>query len=199
MTSLRSPHSNASNALIANIPPPVHPKFNKSFCEMIKDVAVISRVDWLLFRYRIKDEVEVSEIISEAYLRAIKSLAAGTNITNLHGWFRATAHNIVREKFRARETGGKLTEKLIREYDGKSLEKNLVSCTINDPRFDQLWSRLERLNPIERKILIWQSQGMSLGQITAQLIQDGDCPDSEPTANITKRASRARKKLREGD
>jgi DNA-directed RNA polymerase specialized sigma24 family protein len=129
----------------------------------------------------------------------MKVVEAGGEMSNLDVWFRSTAHNIVREKFRAQNRQKDLSQKLIQEYDAISSDENIISPTANEFQLNELWSRLEQLDPVDRKIVTLQAQGMSLENITTQLIQDGDCPNTPKIiTNITQRASRARKQLREG-
>jgi DNA-directed RNA polymerase specialized sigma24 family protein len=193
------------------MPPPPHgpnppPKplriqqFDESFCEVIKLDAVKSRINWLLRKYRIANEIEVNDIICEAYSRATKTLQADQDIFNVQGWLRTTSHNIIREKFRAKEKQKKLTETLIPECEGGMFfDKNYISSNIYEhPQISQLWDRIKLLPPLECKIITLQAQGHSMKQIATQLIQDGDYQNHPNiVANITQRASRARRQLRE--
>jgi DNA-directed RNA polymerase specialized sigma24 family protein len=177
---------------------PMRKKFDESFCEMVQSAQVQNRISWLLAKYRIQKDTEVSDIIGEAYARAIKTIAADKEITNLAGWLRVTTQHIVQEKFRAQQRGKNLTQKLIQQYDDANpIKQNVLSCTLDQPQIDELWSRLEQLQPLDRKILILQAQGQSLEQIAMQLVAEGDCkPSKNLVQNLTQRASRARKKLR---
>jgi DNA-directed RNA polymerase specialized sigma24 family protein len=175
-------------------------QLDDQYCEMIEIAAVQKRIGWLLSKYRIQDEVEVSDIICEAYSRAVNSLRSGREISNLHGWFRSTSHNIIREKFREGAQERKLINLLIQEYNPMPFNSCSDSFAIGNLQIDELWDRLNGLEPLlDRKILILRSQGWSMRQIADQLIQDGDCQNSPSiVSNITQRASRARRQLREG-
>jgi DNA-directed RNA polymerase specialized sigma24 family protein len=194
----RSPRLHVSDSHVSNTYARMHEQFNMRFCEIIKSTTATNRIDWLLAKYRIQDEVEVGDIICESYSRGIENLQAEKSIINIHGWFRSTSHNIIREKFRAKGRNKKLTDRLSQEHECIYLDRNSVSCAAEYSQINELWDRLKQLKPLERKILTLQAQGRSMKQIAIQLVQDGDCPDRPNViSNITKRASRARKQLRE--
>jgi DNA-directed RNA polymerase specialized sigma24 family protein len=192
-----NPHSPANAHRVRTTQSPFRKKFDESFCEMVQSAQVKNRISWLLAKYRIQEETEVSDIIGEAYARAIKTIAADKEIINLGGWLRVTTQNIVREKFRAQRREQNITQKLIQQYDANTIEQNVLSCTLEQPQVAELWSRLEQLQPLDRKILILQAQGQRMEQIAMQLVAEGDCKDGKNLVqNLTQRASRARKKLR---
>jgi RNA polymerase sigma factor (sigma-70 family) len=177
---------------------------DESFCEMLKSDAVINRIGWLLFKYRVQDEMEVGDVTCEVYSRAIKSLDAGKEIANLNGWFRTTSHNIVREQFRAKARQKNIQDRLRQEHDPLFSDKTVSSRTDDQTPLNELLSRLEMLRPRDRKILMLQAQGMSMQQILKQLTQDGDLKvknedlkeNQKTIAKITQWACRARRKLR---
>jgi RNA polymerase sigma factor (sigma-70 family) len=168
-------------------------EFDAAFCELIKLPAVRNRIAWLLAKHRIKHQWEVNDITSEVYIRAIKSIQAGKPILNLYSWFRSTAQNVVSERWRTNNRRAKIEDRLKIEW----VEADIISDT-SDDRVDRLVSRLEQLNPTDRTILLLQAQGMSLARIADQLVQAGDFqPLPNLVGTITKRASRARRTLRE--
>jgi DNA-directed RNA polymerase specialized sigma24 family protein len=197
--SSRNPHPNATDLPINKIPPQMRSQFDESFCTVIKLDSVAKRINWLRSKYRVQDEIEIGDVICEAYSRGIKSLETGREIANVGGWFRSTSHNIIREKFREIDRRVHLNDRLIHEHNSILLEENIISCTSEHTQLEELWTRLSKLKVIDRKILILQAQGQSMRQIATQLIADGDYQDCENiVGNITQRASRARKQLREG-
>jgi hypothetical protein len=55
----------------SKIPTIMRKELDESFCEMLKSVAVVRRIGWLLFKYRVqKADMEVDDVICEAYLRS---------------------------------------------------------------------------------------------------------------------------------
>jgi DNA-directed RNA polymerase specialized sigma24 family protein len=191
--------ANASDFPISQIPRQMRTNFDESFCMTIKLDSVAKRINWLRSKYQVQDEIEIGDVICEAYSRGIKSLEAGREISNVGGWFRSTSHNIIREKFRAKGRRAELNNRLLHEHNSILLEANVISCTSEHTQVDELWNRLARLKVLDCKILILQAQGRSMRQIATQLIENGDyqdCPNI--VGNITQRASRARRQLREG-
>jgi DNA-directed RNA polymerase specialized sigma24 family protein len=175
-------------------------EFDRAFLELIKSPSINKRVDWLISQYQLRDYCAITEIFCDVYIRAIKSLKAGKEIKTPNSWIRATAHNVVRERFRSHRRQGKLENKVMLEVKVKH-ELNEVRGSCDDKDFsqiDELLSSMEQLNSIDRKILLLQAEGMSLENIASQLVQDGDLPHQKNlVANITQKASRARRKLRE--
>jgi RNA polymerase sigma factor (sigma-70 family) len=169
---------------VGDLPNPVRQLFDASFFKMLESGTVISRIGWLLYKYKIQADMEIDDVICEGYLRAIKSIESGKEITNLNGWFRSTTHNIVREQFRVKQRHKKITDSLIQEHDPIFSGKTILSYTPDHVKLNELWSRLEQLKPLERKILILQAQGRSMQQIAEQLIRDEDLSDSPNSSSM---------------
>jgi DNA-directed RNA polymerase specialized sigma24 family protein len=63
--------------------------------------SVLSAIKRSLRQFRLSSRIEAYEILHEAYLRGKSLIRSGQTIRNPHAWLKATAFNIVREKYRS--------------------------------------------------------------------------------------------------
>ena len=158
--------------------------------------STIAEVGHHLWRFGLFSYIEPVEILTEAYLRALKAIDQGIQIQNYRGWIRGTAFNIVRERFR--QAGNEFsTDPQAGCFDRLS-EPEHDRDVQHDRNFAILREAFEKLRATEpdvAELVDWRIIGnLSWADIDQRLRErDGESPSVEA---LRQRATRAKRKLR---
>lgn len=158
--------------------------------------STIAKVGHHLWQFGLFSYIEPAEILTEAYLRALKAIDQGIQIQNYRGWIRGTAFNIVRERFR--QAGNEFsTDPQAGCFD--RLSEPEPDCDVqHDRNFAILREAFEKLRATEpdvAELVDWRIIGnLSWADIDQRLRErDGESPSVEA---LRQRATRAKRKLR---
>jgi len=140
--------------------------------------------------------IEPAEILTEAYLRALKAIDQGMQIQNYKGWIKGTAFNIVRERFRQG------LKELPTDPQADCLDRVSEPEPDCDDQRDrnftilrEAFEKLRATEPDVAELVDWRIIGnLSWADIDQRLRErDGESPSVEA---LRQRATRAKRKLR---
>jgi hypothetical protein len=167
---------------------------------------ILRTIERRLKQYQLRDRVSPYEVFSEACDRAIKKCEKGEEIPNIPAWFSTTCFYIVSEKSREfRRTDSLIYTSLETDSETDNAIENLIDsrlCHSTRSTPLDILAMLElyqQLSQLDQKILCLQATGLSWEEVADRLLQSGEQEgDRKQVAqSIAKRASRARKWLRE--
>lgn len=141
-------------------------------------------------------DIDAWDVLSEAYIRAVKFISNGGTIWNLISWFKSASVIIIHEhrrKFYRFDTISTLRIDLVSTWEFTAtievLDIDILGIV------DRLYFSLKYLSQMERDLLFWRVENeFSWKQIREILIQRGDCPPSLEA--LRQKKQRALKKLK---
>jgi DNA-directed RNA polymerase specialized sigma24 family protein len=135
-------------------------EFNADFLRLSRLPDVRSRTKGFINRYSkwLGNQIEVDDVLSEVYIRGLKTIKSGKPIHDLPAWVRTTSLNVVRELYRKAEKQHKLEKKVKQEsplgMDGSfEFSEFNESCDCDNLMIKEYLVRLQSLSPTEQKIL----------------------------------------------
>lgn len=158
--------------------------------------STIAKVGHHLWQFGLFSYIEPAEILTEAYLRALRAIDQGTQIQNYRGWIRGTAFNIVRERFR--QAGNEFsTDPQAGCFDRLSEPDYCCEdqCDRNFTILREAFEKLRVTEPDVAELMNWRIvEELSWTDIEQRLLKrDGKSPSIEA---LRQRATRAKRKLR---
>ena len=154
---------------------------------------LIKHVSRFLYQFRIANKFDTQEILSEAYLRAYRSIKKGNPITNLYPWLLKTSLNIVRE-FSRGETRIRKISKRIPSSDLIFREDPIEIVTENTLK--RIQRGLKKLSSLEIEVIILRYlEELPWADVTMQICQQKNC--CLKSNSIQQMGKRALNKLKE--
>ncbi|MBD1848278.1 sigma-70 family RNA polymerase sigma factor [Cyanobacteria bacterium FACHB-63] len=158
--------------------------------------SMIPTVKRYIQRFGLDSRVEPADILTEAYLRGLRTTQQGTPIHQPRAWIKATAYNIVRERFR-KERRELPTDPQSATLAALSGRENFCEerCDRNLTILLQAFEMLRANNPGGAELMDWRVlEELSWSAIRKRLLErDGEAP-SEDT--LRQRATRTKRDLR---
>ncbi|MFM7877024.1 MAG: sigma-70 family RNA polymerase sigma factor [Microcystis panniformis] len=140
-----------------------------------------------LRQFNLDSYYDPSDIISEAYIRGVRSISSGRVITNPLAWIRMVSHNIIRELSRNQNR---------QKADIAQLQDSVIFEPSNiEDDLELVQLAFKHLSPEDREIITLRTiEGLSWSEISKRL--ESDERQALQVAVLRKRGERAMQRLR---
>jgi RNA polymerase sigma factor (sigma-70 family) len=141
-----------------------------------------------LRQFNLDSYYDPSDIISEAYIRGVRSISSGRVITNPLAWIRMVSHNIIRELSRNQNR---------QKADIAQLQDSVIFEPSNiEDDLELVQLAFKHLSPEDREIITLRTiEGLSWSEISKRLTSEET--QSLEEAVLRQRGARAMKRLRQ--
>jgi RNA polymerase sigma factor (sigma-70 family) len=141
-----------------------------------------------LRQFNLDSYYDPSDIISEAYIRGVRSISSGRVITNPLAWIRMVSHNIIRELSRNQNR---------QKADIAQLQDSVIFEPSNiEDDLELVQLAFKHLSPEDREIITLRTiEGLSWSEISKRLTSEEK--QSLQEAVLRQRGARAMKRLRQ--
>ena len=154
-----------------------------------------------LYRYGLTT-YDASEILNESVSRAIRHLEVKGRIPDLLGWLRNASHKIIQEEYRKKKYRKKAVKKLSNKDELVArTDIESFSDEDEDKKMNLVHKLLNGLDPLEKSIIEWKSQGLSWKNICKKLADEDlitfeELNDQKTLERIKRRGNRALQKMK---